>query len=87
MGNNLWVVVCMEDFGDGESGPMPVFWREYYEDKDVGEAWIREQNARPATEKEKAGYEAYKREVRKFKELGIDEDYCPFSIEDFIEEE
>lgn len=84
---DLYVIHCGKDFGDGESGPMVYDWFEIVEAKDVGEAWLNNRGAtvRPATEKEKAGYHAYKEEVRKFKDLGISEEDVPFGIHDFVD--
>lgn len=82
---DLYVVACYEDHGDGESGPMLIGWREIVTADEVGEAYLKWHNARPITEKERAGYEAYKREVAKFRELGIKKEDCPFGICDFVE--
>lgn len=82
---DLYVVTCWEDFGDGESGPMVFGWQEIVTAEEVGEAWLKYRNARPITEKEREGYEAYKREVARFKEMGIREEECPFDISCFVE--
>lgn len=82
----LYVIQCWEDFGDGESGPMVETWYEIVTAEEVGDAWLEYRGSvRPATEKERAGYEAYQREVQKFKELGIKEEDCPFDIHCFVE--
>lgn len=85
MAKELYVVVGWYEHGDGESGPMVTTWHEIVTAEDVGEAWLKYRNARPITEKEREDYLAYKREVQKFKELGIAENDCPFGMYDFVE--
>lgn len=84
MDRRLFVVQGWYEHGDGESGPMVTTWYEIVKAEDVGEAWLKYRNARPATKKEIAGYEEYEREVQRFKEQGIKEEDCPFGVIDFV---
>lgn len=86
MAKELFVITGWYEHGDAESGPMVTTWHELVEAENAGEVWLKyRSDARVATNKEQKGYEAYKREVQKFKELGIEEDDCPFGMCDFVD--
>ena len=91
---HLW-----DDFGDGESGPMPDDWWQTVKAESVGDAWLmfagsvcvigKDEDGcwipdiRPATEREKQAYIRYEEEAREYRKKYGGE--VPFDPEDILE--
>lgn len=93
-----YAVHLWDDFGDGESGPMPKDWWQTVKAESVGDAWLmfagsvcvigKDEDGcwipdiRPATERETQAYIRYEEEAREYLKRY---GKVPFDPEDILE--